>query len=120
MHADVAALERAVVDATLAFIRSDLRAAREALDRADAGCRRLRSEEDPSYPSDLVTYDQAFHTTIDMAREFSTRGALDRAFDQFVWMQKACRTCHEIARGKGFLPPTGSDATPGPHAPRNP
>jgi hypothetical protein len=104
LHSDVAALERAVVDTTLAFVREDCKAAREALLRLDAGCRRLSLDESPAPPQDVRLYDQAFHKTIDLAREFLMGEQLERAFDQFVWAQRACRTCHDMARADGLMP----------------
>ncbi len=109
MHADATALERAVVDATLAFIRSDATAAREALDRVEAGCRRLGRDDIPRVTEDVVVWDQAFHKTVDLAREHAAAERIEKAFDQFVWVQKACRTCHTLARkespGKPATPP---------------
>jgi hypothetical protein len=98
IHADGAALERAVLDATIAFLHSDLHAAREALDRIAAGCRRLSRDEVPRPPEDELLGDQVFHKTVDFAREFATGGEIDKAFDQFVWAQKTCRTCHDRVR----------------------
>ena len=34
----------------------------------------------------------------------TTAGDLEDAFNQFVWVQRACVTCHGMAREKGFLP----------------
>ena len=98
IHSAGAALERGVVDATLAFLRSDARAVREALDRIAAGCRRLRRDDVSAWSEDVVVYDEAFHKTVDLAREFAAAEEMDKAFDQFTWAQKACRTCHEIAK----------------------
>lgn len=103
VHADAAALERAVLDTTAAFLHEDLPAARAALDRVEAACRRLGPDDTPAYASELVVYDQAFHVTIDRAREFAGRGIADKAFDQFVWMQRGCRACHDLARKSGSM-----------------
>jgi hypothetical protein len=109
VHPDLPALERAVVDATLAFIRADSRAAREALDRVGAGCRKISREETPTkLLEDVMLYDQAFQKTVDLAREFATGGQLERSFDQFVWAQKACRTCHGLAVKAGIKAETAA------------
>jgi hypothetical protein len=110
MHADPPALERAVVDATLAFIRADAAAAREALDRVEAGCRRLGRDDVPRVTEDVVVWDQAFHKTVDLAREHAAAARIEKAFDQFVWVQKACRTCHTLSRQEAAAKP----ATPPP------
>jgi len=105
LHADVAALERAVVDATLAYVHSDCRAARAALDRIDAGCRRLSRDDTPKAPDDVIVYDETFHKTVDLAREFAAGEQLERSFDQFVWAQRACRLCHGQAQAAKLMPP---------------
>ncbi len=111
VHPDPAALEAAILDATRAFLRSDLVGARAALDRVEEACRRLSSDEEAAYPSEIVLFDQAFHKTLDVAREFSVRGFDERAFDQLRWIHKSCRTCHEIAR-RERLPGTPAPTVP--------
>lgn len=111
VHEDPAELEDAVLDATRAFLRSDLVGARAALDRVETGCRRLALDEAVAYPSEIVLFDEAFHKALDVAREFSGRGLDERAFDQLRWIHKSCRTCHEIARRQGI------PGTPAPTAP---
>jgi len=97
-HADGKAEEQAVLDATLAFLREDAKAARPALDRIEAGCRRLREDDVAVYGSELVTYDRAFHVALDVSREMASAGNLERSWEQFMWVTKGCRTCHGIAR----------------------
>lgn len=98
-HVDPKGLEQSVLDATLAFLRDDAASARAALDRVEAGCRRLGDGEDaPEIVPDLVTYDRAFHVALTVSRELAGRGDLTKSFDQFVWVQRGCRTCHGIAR----------------------
>lgn len=103
VHNDLGALEKAVVDATLAYVRGDSKAARAALDRVSDGCRRLGREDNPKSPDGLIEYDQAFHKTVDLAREFATTDQIERSFDQFVWAQRACRVCHGLARKEGLM-----------------
>jgi hypothetical protein len=93
-----------VLDATLAFLREDLKAARPALDRIESGCRRLREDDREVYGSELLTYDRAFHAALDMSREMATAGDLPRSWEQFMWVTKGCRACHAIARA-GPPPP---------------
>jgi hypothetical protein len=97
-HAEGKAAEQAVLDATLAFLREDLQAARPALDRIEAGCRRLREDDVATYGSELVGYDRAFHVALDVSREMATAGNLPRSWEQFMWVTKGCRTCHGLAR----------------------
>ncbi len=103
VHTDPAALEQAVLDATRALLREDTRSAREALDRVEAGCRRLTQDDAPAIPSDIISYDRALHVTIDTAREYAMRGKLDKTFEQFYWIQRSCFTCHDAARKAGIL-----------------
>jgi len=70
----------------------------------ETATRRLDREADEAYGSDLITYEMAFHVTLDRAREFAVRRDLENAFHQFVWVQRACVTCHGLAREQGLLP----------------
>lgn len=103
-HPDGQAAEQAVLDATLAFLREDLKAARPALDRIESSCRRLREDDRETYGSELLTYDRAFHAALDMSREMATAGDLQRSWEQFMWVTKGCRACHALARS-GPPPP---------------
>jgi hypothetical protein len=49
-------------------------------------------------------YDQTFHKTVDLAREFAAGNQLERSFDQFVWAQRACRLCHAEAQTAKLMP----------------
>lgn len=104
VHRDARSLEDGVLEATRAFLREDPAAFRAGLDRMEAATRRLDREADAAYDPDLITYERAFHVTLNRAREFVARGDLDNAFHQFVWVQRACVTCHELAREQGLLP----------------
>jgi hypothetical protein len=104
VHRDTHSLEDGVLDATRGFLREDPAAFRAGLDRMEAATRRLDREADAAYDSELITYERAFHVTLDRAREFVARGDLDNAFHQFVWVQRSCLTCHQLAREQGLLP----------------
>ena len=114
IHRDLPSLEKAIVDATVAFVHDDCQAARAALERVETGCRRLGREDDPKAPDDLIEYDQAFHKTVDFAREFAASDQVDRSFDQFVWAQRACRKCHELARKDGLMAMSAAPRKPAP------
>ena len=104
VHTDAAALEQAAVDTARAFLLEDAEAAREALDRVEGATRRLDRERDAALGDDLLTYEQGFHVTLDRAREMAGKQRLEEAFNHFVWVQRACITCHGIAREQGLLP----------------
>jgi hypothetical protein len=87
-----------VLDVTLAFLREDLSAARPALDRIEAGCKRLREDDREVYGGEILTYDQAFHAALDVSREMASAGELQRSWEQFMWVTKGCRACHALAR----------------------
>jgi len=103
-HPDGKAVEQAVLDATLAFLREDLSAARPALDRIEAGCKRQREDDREVYGGEIATYDRAFHAALDVSREMASAGDLPRSWEQFMWVTKGCRACHALARTP---PPTG-------------
>ena len=104
VHIDGAAVVETVVAATRAYLAEDPQLVRASLDRLKELSPPLNRDDDAVYGSDLLAYDQAFHTTIDRAREYATPDRLGASFDQFVWVQRACRTCHGLARDAGFLP----------------
>lgn len=110
VHLDVRALEEGVLEATRAFLREDPAAFRRGLDRMETATRRLDRETDAAYDSDLIIYENAFHVTLDRAREYAIRGDLENAFHQFVWVQRACITCHGLARDQGLLPAVADGA----------
>ena len=107
-HQDGPAAERAVVDATVAFLHEDLQAARAALDRIEAGCRRLNEDDVVPAGREVVNYDRAFHAALSMSREMAAAQDLERSWEQFMWVTKGCRTCHALSRGEG---PTKPKAT---------
>jgi hypothetical protein len=105
VHADPQAVINSVVAATRAFLREDSVAARQALDGLKQQSPPLERERDEAYGHEILSFDQAFHITIDRSREYALAGYMEDSFNQFVWVQRACITCHGMARDKGFLPP---------------
>lgn len=105
-HEDAAAVERAVLDATLALLRENAAEARAALDRIEAGCRRVARDEEPPVPGELVAWDRGFHQALDESREFAARGEIERSFDKLAWIQRACRGCHAQAIKDGIRSPS--------------
>jgi hypothetical protein len=103
-HTDAEALERAVLDATLALLREDAAAARRALDRMEAGCARRTVEDDPTLSWQLAAWDEGFHRQLDTARELAKRGDVDGTYDTLAWLQRGCRGCHRQARLDGRIP----------------
>ena len=103
VHGDARLLVGATSDALRALLVEDAVAARLALDRVDAQIRELKAEEHVHYGRDLVSYSRALKQTINLARETAGRGDVDRAFDEFVSIQLACRTCHDHARKEGLV-----------------
>jgi hypothetical protein len=101
-------LEKAVTDVVIACLRENATAAVEAMDRIEGSCRRLSRDEAPAIPGDVILYDQALHTALARSREYARGGHLTNAFDQFVWVMRSCRNCHEMARRNGLLPGTPS------------
>jgi hypothetical protein len=105
VHKDAAVVVESVLDATRAFLAEDPVAARRALDRLAEQSPPLDRERDAAYGSEILSFDQAFHTTIDRSREYASSRRMEDSFNQFVWVQRACITCHGMARTNGFLSP---------------
>lgn len=113
VHGSGRELERAILDAALAFLREDPAGAKRALDGVAASFPGLRVEDEERFGQAVVDYDEAFRVTVNRAREMAGAGALDASFDQFVWIQRTCRICHEQARGAGFDVATPRDHSSG-------
>jgi hypothetical protein len=107
VHVDGKALGRACSKATAALLRDDPVAAKAALIQMEEACRRLTPEEDATFGSGARTLDQALHKVLGNTREYVAAGAMDRAFDEFTWVQRTCRNCHALARERGLLPLKG-------------
>jgi hypothetical protein len=118
IHNDAQALEEAVLEAMRAYLREDTAAMRKSFDRMEQSTRRLDREKDRAYGSELITWEQGFHGTIDRGRELSGKGKLEAACDQLMWAQKACVGCHQVARKHGLMqessePDAGAGGQPG-------
>src|SRR5262245_5487120 len=109
VHIDGKALEDGIVEATRAFLRNDLKAARAALDRADAACRRAEYDEKPAWPRAVVNDDMALHMALDRARELTSASQTEKAVETLVWVGRTCRECHSRT-ADGLLP--GQKAPP--------
>jgi hypothetical protein len=111
LHADSAALERSLLDATLGIAKDDTKMLRAGLDGMEKACRRLKDDE--SFPREVRNYDSAFHLTLDRARELAGAGDIEHSAQQFCWIESACRKCHEQARKAAIRAP-GADKPPAP------
>lgn len=107
VHVDGKAMGRAATAATAALLRDDPVAAKEALRQLEASCRRLSPEEDDMFGPGARTLDQALHKVLGNTREYVGAKEMDRAFDEFTWVQRTCRHCHALARERGLLPAKG-------------
>lgn len=103
-HEDVTAVEAAALDATRALWINDTAAARKALDRLERLCRVVRPEERTVFGDSVVSADQAYHLMLSRAREFTGAGEGQPAFDAFIGVQMACRSCHGFAQSGGRWP----------------
>jgi hypothetical protein len=103
VHEDGEALKQSVLRVTRAFLDEDAAQARKALDELKALSVPLDSLDDEGYGHEILSLDRGFHVTIDRAREFTTAGKMDKGFDQFVWVQRACIQCHGMARDRGLM-----------------
>ena len=105
VHVDSEAVIESVLEATRAYMAEDPVGARVALDGLKQHSPPLKRERDEAYGHEMLGFDQAFHITIDRSREYALAGHMEDSFNQFVWVQRACITCHGMARDRGFLPP---------------
>ena len=96
VHQDGPAVERAVLDATRAFLHDDPSGARTALDKLSESCRRMTRDEIPAWTEAVVNEDIAMHAALDRAREFAARGNIDDAVSSLVWVERTCRNCHAL------------------------
>lgn len=102
LHDDPSALERALLDAMQALSKGDGTALRAGLDGMEKACRRAGRED--AIPKEVYQFDLAFHATLDRARELAGAGDVEKASQQFCWIQNACRKCHDAARKGATLP----------------
>ena len=112
VHASAPRVVEHVLGATRAFLAEDGVAARAELDALKRESPPLDRERDAAYGSDILSFDQAFHVTIDRAREYAVAGRLADSFNQLVWVERACITCHGMARTRGLLAAPASSASP--------
>jgi hypothetical protein len=104
IHNDPQALEEGVLSAVRAYLHEDTAAMRRSFDLMEQSTRRIDRERDAAYGSEIINWEQGFHGTIDRGRELSGKGKLEESFNQLVWAQRACVSCHQAARKNGFLP----------------
>ena len=108
-HDDADEILAATRDTLGALLKDDGDQARSALDRIHAQLRPLEIEDRERFGSDIVRYSKPVIGTVDIARETATAGDIERAFAEFVSIQKACRICHGMARQQGLIAEKGTD-----------
>ena len=96
VHRDPAAVEKGMLDATKAVLYGDAAAARDALDRVEAGCRRVGYDEVPPWPREMVDQDVGMHAALTRAREYASRTMWDDVANSLVWVGRSCRNCHAL------------------------
>jgi hypothetical protein len=107
VHRDGEAMARAVVETIDALMRDDAEAIRAPVKRIEESCRRLHAEDDDVLAPGMKNLDQALHKVLTGTRAYAAAGNVDEAFNEFVWVLRSCRQCHEYARQKGLLPAEG-------------
>ena len=65
----------------------------------------IMKRQSPPYLKKM--YEEALHKVLGNTREYVVSGEMDRAFDEFTWVQRTCRNCHRLARERGLLPTKG-------------
>jgi hypothetical protein len=107
IHTDAPAMARGVVDGAGAMLRDDREAATAAIKQIQKSCRELFPEEADPFGPGVRSLDQALHKVLGRTLEYLGAREYDTAFDEFIWVQRICRECHTLARGRGLLPSTG-------------
>lgn len=102
VHSQPGATERELIAVIQALVREDAPATRAAMERLKGTVRAVQSDEADTLSSDVVLHAQAFHAALGRARESAGAGRLMGAFDDFYWVQRSCRQCHDAARRKGL------------------
>ncbi len=113
IHGDGTEMERAVLDVVLSCLRDEGKGAVAGMDRIAASCRTLSRDRDPAIHRDVILYDQALHAALAKSRDLAVGRHMTETFDQFVWVMRACRSCHQMARTHGLMPETNDAGGPG-------
>jgi hypothetical protein len=111
IHRDSAAVEKGMLDATKAVLYGDSAAARAALDRVEAGCRRVGYDEVPPWPREMVDQDVGMHAALTRAREYASRSMWEDVANSLVWVGRSCRNCHTL-RATTASPSDSGSPTP--------
>jgi hypothetical protein len=106
-HADGKKAGQAAIQAAGALLRDDRAVAREALGQLRTAYGQLAPEEIERFGSRWRILDQALHRVLANTREYVGAKEMEQAFDEFVWVQRTCRHCHDLARQSGLLPADG-------------
>jgi hypothetical protein len=106
-HSDAEEILDATRDVLSSLLLDNGDQARVALDRIHAQLRSLEVEDRELFGSDIVRYSKPVIGTVNIARETATSGDIERAFVEFVSIQKACRICHGLARQQGLIAEKG-------------
>jgi hypothetical protein len=112
VHSDGPAVEKGMLDATKALLYGDFRAAREALDRVEASCRRVGYDETPAWPRPMVDQDVGMHGALNRAREYASRGMWEEAASSMIWVERSCRDCHAMRSTNSSPSDSGSPNPP--------
>jgi hypothetical protein len=107
VHRDASKVQKAALAVTSALLLEDLAAARQAMDTILELSPPLKPEAAEVVGAEVYTADRVFHSTLTPAREYASKGRLEDAFNEFVWVQRACMNCHKQARAAGLLPADG-------------
>lgn len=104
IHPDPDALMAAFLDAARAVVVGDNKGLKAALDRVQKGCERIGDLDDTPYPPAIRNIDQAFHSSVNIARELAGDEKTRQAYEQYLWVERGCWLCHSAARKQGLMP----------------
>ena len=106
-HRDAKAMEQTSLAVSSALIVEDMQAVREALNKMAEISPALVPEAKEIYGQPIYDADRALQQTLTRAREFAAFDNVSRAFDEFIWVRRVCKNCHDAARKEGRLPESG-------------
>jgi hypothetical protein len=100
-------LRPALREIATSLMRDDVVAALAAVERLEEANPQLFIEDNEHFGPTAKNLSQALHKVLDGTKGYLHRGDAEEAFNEFVWVQRTCRSCHQKGRELGLLPAEG-------------
>jgi len=112
VHPKPELLRPAMREVATALMRDDPVAALAAVEQLQEANPRLFIEDNELFGETAKNLSQALHKVLEGTKAYLHRENYDEAFNEYVWVQRTCRACHEKVRERGLLPAEGPLWTP--------